>query len=235
MTASRAGLLAVAAKLALAGGVLATLAGIVQATIGSHIADWTGNKAHPVALGVLTVGLGLTVVVVGRVLRSSSPSRTEALTASTLWLVVVALVGSTTVGKTWLAAGALMLAAAGCALAACGWHALRQVVATRWLRGLLGVLGGFELLMAVSAGPVTTLVAGIVGGVALIAAAITGRPGRRTVVVLLVGSTLLFVALTWWTIVTGLLTLVALAIGVAVTRRRPRSDDTGIGVLAVLR
>ncbi len=71
-----------------------------------------------------------------------------------------------------------------------------SVVAKNWLRGLLGILGALELLMAVSAAP----------------------PGRQTTVSLLVAASLPFAILTWWTIVTPLLTVIAFVIGVATTR-----------------
>jgi hypothetical protein len=95
----------------------------------------------------------------------------------------------------------------------------RMAVSAYWMRGLLGLLGAFELLMAASAASLTVVTFGFVAGVALIAAAILGGPGRRMLVVALVAATLPFVALTWWTIVTPLLTVVALAVGLAVTRR----------------
>ena len=130
-------------------------------------------------------------------------------------LTLVALVCSTTVGRLWTIPGALVLVAAGVTVTACGWQRFRSVVAARWLRGLLGVLGGFELLMAVSAEPAVITATGLVAGGALIAAAIVARPGRKTMIVVLVAATVPFAALTWWTVVTPLLTVVALAIGLA--------------------
>jgi hypothetical protein len=112
----------------------------------------------------------------------------------------------------------LLLAAAGITLAACGWHHFRSEVATNWLRGLLGILGALELLMAVSAAPAHVLVAGLVAGGALIAAAVLAMPGRQMIVSGLVAATLPFAILTWWAIVTPLLTVVAFAVGVAAVR-----------------
>jgi hypothetical protein len=152
--------------------------------------------------------------------------RDEALTAVTLWLTTVAVVCSTTVGRLWVVPGLLLLAAAGITLATCGWQRFRHVVATKWLQGLLGVLGGFELLMAVSAAPAITVAAGLVAGVVLIAAALISRPGRRTMIAALVAATLPFAALTWWTIVTPMLTVVALVIGLAgITTRSATSPS----------
>lgn len=95
----------------------------------------------------------------------------------------------------------------------------RSVVATNWLRGLLGVLGAFAVLMAVSASSMVTVAAGLVGGAALIVAAILSGQGKRTLVMVSVALTLPFAALTWWTIITPLLTVVAFAIGLAVSTR----------------
>lgn len=207
--------LPVAARLATIGGSLGVLAGVTQATIGSHIPDWTGNKNSPVALGLLTIVLALSVVIAARPLRSMTGPRPETLAATALWLIVVALVCSTTVGRLWSVPEALILAAAGFTIAGCGWRNFRSVVATNWLRGLLGVLGGLEVLMAVSAAPITIIATGLVAGGALIAAAIVSSAGKRTIVVLLVVASLPFVALTWWTIVTPLVTIAALVIGLA--------------------
>ena len=227
MTRSRAQLLVVAGRLAAVGGWVGIAAGLAQATAGSRMPDWSGNKAHPLALGLLTVALGASMLVAARTLRAAAMPRDEVLSAITLWLAVVAGVCSTTVGRLWAMPGLLMLAAAGVTLVACGRQHVRTVVATNWLRGLLGVLGGFELLMAVSAASAVTVAAGIVGGGALVTAAVMTRPGRQAMVGLLVAATLPFAVLTWSTIVTVLLTVVALAIGLATTRHSP--DDRGEG------
>jgi hypothetical protein len=216
--------LSVAARLARIGATLGILAGVVQATIGNRIPDWTGNKDSHVGLGLLTVALSASVLVIEtRTLRASTVPGPETLTATTLWLAVVALLCSTTVGRLWAIPGALMLAAAGFTLAACGWPSFRAVVATNWLRGLLGVLGLLEILMAISAAAVTTVTAGVVAGGVLIAAAIMCKPSRRSMVIVLLAATLPFVALTWWTIVTPLLSVVALAVALTATRDRDHS------------
>ena len=226
MTRERAQLLTVAGRLAAVGGRVGIAAGVAQATIGSRIPDWSGNKARPLALGLLTVALSASTLVAARTLRAAALPD-EVLSAITLWLAVVAGVCSTTVGRLWAIPGLLMLAAAGVTLVACGWQHFRSVVATNWLRGLLGVLGGFELLMAVSAASAVTVAAGIVAGGALVTAAVMTGPGRQAMVGLLVAATLPFAVLTWSTIVTVLLTVVALAIGLATTRHSPADRGDG--------
>lgn len=207
------------ARLAAIAGTLGIVAGAVQATVGSRIPDWSGDKAQPVALGLLTIALGVSVLAAAQRLRVAIAPSAEALTAITLWFAAVAVLCSTTVGRLWLVPGALLLAAVGVTLSACGWHRFRSVVATHWLRGLLGVLGAFAFLMAVSASSVVTIAAGLVAGAALIGAAILSRPGKQTLVMVCVALTLPFAALTWWTVITPLLTVVAFAIGLAVTTR----------------
>ena len=218
MTRSRLQLLTIAGRLGAIGAMVGVAAGITQATIGSRIPNWSGNKAHPVALGLLTVALSVSALVAARTLRTAPPPGNETLTAITLWFAVVAFVCSTTVGRLWAIPGVLVLAAAGVTLMAFGWHHFLSVVAKNWLRGLLGILGALELLMAVSAAPTITVATGLVAGGALIAAAVLTKPGRKTTVSLLAAASLPFAILTWWTIVTPLLTIVAFVIGVAATR-----------------
>lgn len=121
-----------------------------------------------------------------------------------------------TVGRLWFLPGILLVA--GAVLAVGRPSEVRPVLARNWLRALLSVLGGFELLMAVSAAPIVTVVVGIVGGLALVAA--PWAPGRRPVrLSLLLLGTLPFMLLTWSSIATPLLAAVALGIGAVVLRR----------------
>ncbi|MEO5899804.1 MAG: hypothetical protein ABIR68_06685 [Ilumatobacteraceae bacterium] len=215
----------IAARLATVGGCLGVVAGVVQATAGSRLPQWTGNKDSPFALGLLTMVLSISVVVVvARSVAKRPPLRPEALSAIALWFMVVAVLCSTTVGWLSVVPAALILIAAGAAIAGLGWRAFTTVVRTHWLRGLLCLLGGFELLMAVSAAPVVTIVAGLVAGGALITAAII-RPDRRTASLLLVAASLPFAALTWWTIVSPSLTVTALVICLST----PDHDDRSAG------
>lgn len=226
MTRTRSQHLSVAGRLGGIGASLGVLAGAVQATVGTRIPDWSGDKDSPVGLGLLTIALSASVLAIAaRAQRVSTVPRPETLAAITLWLLAVALLCSTTVGRLWVIPGALILAAAGFIFAACGWNGFRGVVASNWLRGLLGLLGVFEVLMAISAASVATVTAGVVAGGALITAAIISRPGRRTIVTALVAATLPFVAVTWWAIVTPLVSVVALAIGLALAGGHVSSPD----------
>lgn len=206
------------------------VAGLAQITIGSHIPGWSGHKRNPVALGLLTIVLGATGLAAAQPLRASAAVRSEMLVAIGVWLAAVGVLCSTTVGRLWVIPGMLLLGAASVTFAMCGWNKVRSVVAAHWLRGLLGVLGVFELLMAVSAAPARNIVAGLVAGSALIAAAVLSRPTRRMVVPVFVVATTPFALSTWWTIVTPLITVVALAIGFAITAQTTHSIDAGLVV-----
>ena len=205
-------------------------AGLVQTTIGNRIPEWSGNKSSRVALGLLSMALGASVLAARRLHGAAMP-RAETLTAITLWLAAVALVCSTTVGWLWVIPDALVLVAAGVSLAACGWRSFRLVVAADWLQGLVGFLAALVLLMAVSAASLSTVAAGLVAGDALIAAAVMSVPGRQKLVIVLVAATSPFVAMTWWTIATPVLTVVALAIGLAATRRSVSGINAGTGTI----
>ena len=222
MNRSRSQLTSVAAQLAVIAGMLGVVAGVVQATIGNRIPAWTGHKHSHVALGLLTVALGASILISARTLHGATMPGPETLTAIALWLAAVAVLCATTVGRLWVVPGALAFAAASVTLAACGWQNFRSFVGTHWFRGLLGLLGFLDVLMAVSAASATVVVAGLVAGAVLIAAAILSRPGPRPMVILAAVATFPYVALTWWTIVTPLLTVVALAVGLAATGRNIR-------------
>ena len=88
-----------------------------------------------------------------------------------------------------------------------------------WTRGLVSLLGLFEILMATSAGPVTTIAAGVIGGAAVVAAPwVTGRARTASIPLIFLG-TLPFAVLTYWSLVSPLLAVVALTIGLTTARR----------------
>lgn len=207
-----------AARLGLAGGALGVLAGGAQAVAGTAIPEWTGDKADPVALGLLTILLSVIALGAASVLRRTQAPTPALQAVVAAGLVVPGALCISTVGRLWYLPGCLLLLAAGLALAAGGARDVWTVIRTNWTRVLVSLLGAFVLLMAVSAGPVSTIVVGAVGGVALMAAPwVIGQTRALGVVLLLIG-TLPFALLTWWSVVTPLLAVLALAIGVTVIR-----------------
>lgn len=206
----------VAATLGVTGGALGALAGVVQATLGTRIPEWTGDKASPVALGLLTIlASGIALLAAVRLRGPLSPARRLAAAAG---LLMPGGLCFTTVGAMWYLPGTLLLLAGVVAVSAGDRYRTRELVMTNWFRILVSVLGAFELLMAVSAGPWPTIAVGVVGGLALVAA--PWLSAARPALVLLVIGTLPFAVLTWWSLAGPLLAVLALAIGLPMLRGR---------------
>lgn len=216
MTAAPAAQL-LARRLGLLGGALGVVAGLVQAEVGDRIPDWSGAKADPVGLGVLTVLLSVVAVVSAQAVRGPDAASPQRRLAAASGLLIPAALCASTVGRLWLLPGALLLAAAVVAVGPA--RDVRPVVARLGLAALLSLLGGFELLMAVSAAPTTTAAVGVLGGLALVAVPWVpgGLPARLSLLAL---GTLPFMLLTWSSLATPLLAAVALGLGTTVLRRQ---------------
>jgi len=224
MSARRAVRRRVATRLGLAGSALGLVAGMVQATIGASIPDWTGAKQAPGRLGLLTVALSLLAGFAAY--RQSRPGTgTTSQTAYASALLVPGLLCFSTVGRLWYLPGALLLAAG--VLSVNSARETWTLLARNWLRCLLGLLGAAELLMAAGAAPFL-LAVGAIGGVALIAAATIARSRSRLVALVVLG-TVPFAALAWTAVIPVLLLLAAAAIAVPLTRQAPHCGLTGRG------
>ena len=232
----------IAAALGTAGGALGLVAGLIQATSGAHIPTWTGAKANPLGLGLLTVLLSLIALASAATLRRRETLTPGRHVSAVIGLLLPAGLCLSTVGRLWYLPGLLLVGAAGFAVTAGEGRELAAVVRVNWLPGLVGALGAFELLMAVSARPMIVLATGVMGGLALVAVPLVAVPGlelrfgSRIYVVLLVVGAVPFAMLTWWSVVTPLLAIFALAIGLASIRSRPSSSErrqgTGAGLCA---
>ncbi|MCW2637662.1 MAG: hypothetical protein JWQ99_4029 [Blastococcus sp.] len=139
--------------------------------------------------------------------------------ALTIGLLLPAGLCFSTVGRLWWLPGPLLLCAAGMALAVEPGRAYVSLIRTHWLAGLLGVLGATELLMAVSAPPLTAVI-GIVGGLALLAAPWPATYSRTISWVLVAIGTLPFAALTYWAVVPAVLAVLALLIALPLLLRQ---------------
>lgn len=204
-----------AATLGLTGGILGVVAGAVQAAAGPRIPQWTGDKASPVALGLLTIGLSVLAGIAAVVQRHPGLS-VRARAAAAVGLAVPALLGLSTVGRLWYLPAVLLLLAA--AVSIDSWKDTAAAVARDWLRILLSALGLFEILMAARATPVL-MATGIIGGIALVAAAWQRTAGRAVGFVVL--GTVPFAALAWTAVVPVLLALTAAVLAVPVIRSSP--------------
>lgn len=80
----------------------------------------------------------------------------------------------------------------------------------------MNLLGAFEFLMAISAAPIWTMLVGIAGAIASMIGPWLGS--RMFFLSLLLLGTLPFTILTWWSLVTPVLAIVALTIGLTILR-----------------
>jgi hypothetical protein len=204
-----------AAILGVVGALLGVVAGTVQATVGSQIPQWTGAKASPVALGLLTIGLSLLAGWAALRQRTGGLSA-WARTACALALIGPGLLCLSTVGRLWYPSAILMVVAG--IMTIDSWPDTVRAFAADWLRVLLTALGGFEILMAAGASPVLMAV-GAVGGVTLIAAAWYRTARRGVLVCMIVAGTVPFAALAWTGIVPVLLAAVAIVVAIPVVRQ----------------
>jgi hypothetical protein len=130
-----------------------------------------------------------------------------------------------TVGRLWYVPGILLLSGLGLTVASGGTSELWPVIRGNWIRGLVTLLGAFEILMAVSAGPLVTIAAGILGGaVLMIAPWLAGRASPAIVLAALLAGTLPFAALTYWSVASPVLEVVALALAFPAIRQAHKRD-----------
>jgi hypothetical protein len=212
---ARRGRHSVAARLGIAGSGLGLLAGLVQATVGSRIPDWTGAKLAPGSLGLLTIGLSLLAGLAAA--RQNRALPVGPRTACALVLLAAGLLCFSTVGRLWYLPGPLLLLAG--ILSVDSVRDTAAAAARNWWRCLLGVLGGVELLMAAGASPVL-LAVGAISGIALLLAAAVART-RTALAALLVIGTVPFAVLAWTAVVPVLLLLLAAALTVPLIRAAP--------------
>jgi hypothetical protein len=100
-----------------AGAALGIAAGIAQWAFGHEIPEWTGNKLHPVQLGIITVVLSLIALAAVVFARRSPTISPRAQVAVATAILLAAAVCFTTVGRLWYVPGPLLIIAAGLLLA----------------------------------------------------------------------------------------------------------------------
>ena len=212
------------AQIVFVASILGVLAGLVQATAGSDIADWTGSKASPAALGLLTVALSGLAGGAALTLRRADTRAGGRLAAAAV-IAVTGLVCFTTVGRLWLVPGPLLLI--GALLTVEHWKEASAMVRRDWLHILIAALGGCELLMAAGASPMAMAVGGA-GGIALIVAAWVVRGSRLYGAGLMVLGTVPFAVVAWTALVPVLLLLVTAGLATSVLHAaRPGTRRVG--------
>jgi hypothetical protein len=98
--------------LGLVGASLGALAGIVQWAFGDEIPEWTGNKLHPVQLGMITILLSLLAAACVTYLARNADATGWRRGAAILLIGAAAGICFTTVGRLWYVPGPLLLVAA---------------------------------------------------------------------------------------------------------------------------
>ncbi len=94
------------------GAVLGVVAGIVQWAAGAEIPDWTGNKLHPVQLGVITILLSSMALAAVRFAARNPGAPAWQKGLAWLGILVPAGICFTTVGRLWFLSGPLLIVAA---------------------------------------------------------------------------------------------------------------------------
>lgn len=214
-----------AAGFGAAGSVLGLVAGTAQAAFGSRIPEWTGAKASPIALGLLTVALAASAGWAALLQRDPSLS-TAGRAACAAGLAGPGLLCLSTAGRLWYPSALLMIVAG--AMTIDSWPDTAKMLAANWFRVLLGALGACQLLMAAGAAPALA-VAGVLGGTSLIAAAVRRSWPRSVLAVLLTVGIAPFAILAWAAIVPPLVALGAALIAIPVFRGTAGRSTVGGG------
>lgn len=208
------------ARIALVGGALGMAAGLSQAVAGRHLGSWAGDKADPVALGLLTIALSAVAVAAALVLNAGSITTGGRRAAVVAGLAVPGLLCLSTVGRLWWIPTTLLLLAAVLVIAAAP-AAIARAIADAWLAVLTTVLGACFVLVAASAGPVL-LVFGVASGLAVAVSPWIAHRSRRVALLALVLGAVPFAAVTWWTLLTPVIAVLALVAGLAAIRAPER-------------
>ncbi|MEO6957694.1 MAG: hypothetical protein ABI137_13200 [Antricoccus sp.] len=203
--------LTLAGALGLIGAGLSVLAGLTQLLLGHRIPAWSGNKSDTVGLGLLSILLGGIAFVAAVSLRrpaATSPGRRVGALAG---LLVPAGLCLSTIGRLSYVPAVLLLAAAITVIAAGDIRNMIQATTQHWLQVLLSVLGGLEVLLAISAAPLPIAVIGAFSGVLLLAAPwLPVRASLRAALILI--AVIPFASLTWTSLITPLIALLAIFI-----------------------
>jgi hypothetical protein len=203
-----------AAQIGLAGGALGVVAGSVELLLGESIRSWVGDKSDTTRLGLTTIVLAVLAVssaaAIGSRLGDDAPRRLLLATG----MLLPGLIGFTTTGRLWWAPGTVLVVATVVAVRHLSDHrvAIAVAVARHLATILTAVLGVLCLALGMTAHGVAA-VAGIVGGIMVIALVAMSARLRPAVLVADVALAITpFAAVTWWSIVTPLLAVVTVAV-----------------------
>jgi hypothetical protein len=218
--------------LATIGGVLGVLVGTLEVAFGSSIRSWVGDKYDTVGLGLTTIALAALALASATVLRRrpSTPARHFAVA------VVVLVSGAicfTTAGRLWWVPGSMICSAGVVTI----WSlrrvaaSVRNTVVDRWFDVLLFVLGCYLVALgAVSIDPHSWAALLVLGGGLTVTSMAIAHPrlARHQLIAGIALAVTPVVALTWWSIVTPLIALLALVIATVADRRNSECPRTSM-------
>ena len=196
------------------GAALGVAAGLVELTLGPQIRSWIGNKQDTTRLGLATIALSAVALVAAVSWLRSDHSSTGARLLVLVALLVPAAICFTTVGRAWYIPGTLLVLASVIAAIDLRTDAadLAATLGRNWPYVLITVLAGCYILLGATALGGAGVLA-VVGGAATIALiAKATRIPKRYALPALIAAMLPFAVLTWWSIVTPLLAVLAIAI-----------------------
>lgn len=96
-------------RLGVIGAGLGVVAGLIQLGLGDEIPAWTGNKLHPVQLGLITIVLSLASLGCLRYLEDDRQAPTARRAAAAFVVLATVVICFTTVGRLWYLPGPLLL------------------------------------------------------------------------------------------------------------------------------
>ena len=212
------------------GATLGLVAGLVELSAGPSLRSWVGDKSDTTRLGIATIvlcAIALAAVLELAHRPNAQPARRCLLAIA---ILVPGLICFTTVGRLSYVPGSLLASAGMLVLADLRGtgHELSAAAGRNWTAVLAAVLGCFLVFLGAAALGVAGVL-GIAGGVLLIGLVAARERLKQSISLpLLLLAVLPFVALTWWSLTTPVIGVLALTLGTLALRVPPGRERTPV-------